>query len=290
VNRLARLCAPWLSIGLLLPTAVAAQRSTDYETPRTMALGTGAAASARSSSAAALGAATLPWLRAYHVETAAGYAPSGEGGWWVGGAVTDSITNRLAASLSVRGLSELGSADYSGVDARLSLALPLSERIGLGLAVRYANLSPDQASDGIDPGTHGATVDASLAVRPSEQFAVLLFGRNLVDRGTALLPRQLGGSAALTLGEVLTVGADAWAQWRPDGAVELLAGGGLEYFAGGSVPLRLGYRYEQGGAAHFLTGGIGYVESRVSVDVAMRQGISGAAGTELLLAFRYHVQ
>ncbi len=271
-----------------VPLSTASAQGTDYETPRSMALGTGVAASARSSSAAALAGAALPWLRAYHVETAGGFAASGSRGWWAGGAVSDSITNRLAAALSVRGVFGLGSADHGGLDARLALGLPLSERIALGFGVRYVNLSPDQ--EGEAPSVHGATVDASLGVRPIESVSLVLFGRNLLDRESAWVPRQLGGSAALTVADVFSLGLDAWAELPSDGASRLVVGGGVEYFAGAAVPLRLGYRYESGGRRHFLSGGIGYVESRVAVDVALRQGLRNVSGTELTLAFRYHVQ
>ncbi len=285
-----------IPIRILLPlllhaaVPVATAQPTDYETPRSMALGTGVAASARSTSAGALAAAALPWLRAYHVEAAGGYAPSGPGGWWAGGAVADSITNRLAASLSGRGVFGLGASRLGGADARLALGLPLSERVSLGFGLRYVNLTPDQTGEGTAPGVSGFTVDASLGVRPTDAVALVLFGRNLVDRGDAWIPRQLGGSAAFALGEVFSVGVDAWAEWNEDASARMVLGGGVEYFAGAAVPLRLGYRYEGNGARHYLSGGIGYVESRVAVDVSLRQGVQNDSGTELALAFRYHVQ
>ena len=71
---------------------------------------------------------------------------------------------------------------------------------------------------------------------------------------------------------------------------KLIAGGGLEYLAGGVVPLRIGYRYDDGHEVHSLTGGIGYVDAKFGADLSIAQEIDGGDGTELLLGIRYHVQ
>ena len=50
---------------------------------------------------------------------------------------------------------------------------------------------------------------------------------------------------------------------------------GGELFLGGHVPLRLGYRYDDGTKTHAISGGLGYVESSWSFEVSGRHDVVG---------------
>jgi len=48
---------------------------------------------------------------------------------------------------------------------------------------------------------------------------------------------------------------------------------GGELFLGGHVPIRVGYRYDEGTASHALSAGLGYVEKSWSFEVSARHDI-----------------
>lgn len=291
----ARASRLWIgALAALLGSAGTAAAQTDppeedtYETARGMGLGTGARASAIGTSAAAYNAANLGQAQLYHIESDLGFTPGG-GGWWVGGAVVDSVSSPLAAGMSFRGMFDLGEDDHSGFDGRVSLGYALSDAIGLGLAGRYIKLEPDSQDAG-DPGAKGFTLDASVRVTPTDGLHIAALGYNLIDRNSALTPMMVGGSLSFAIKDAFTLGGDGLVDLSTFDRAAVLAGGGFEYLAGGAVPLRLGYRFDSGRDTHSVTGSLGYVDKSVGLDVALRQHVAGAKDTQLLFTFRYHVQ
>jgi hypothetical protein len=274
------------------PPAVAASqdvpRENTTETARTIGMGTGARASAAGTSAVAQNPANLGLSELYHIEAASGIVPGG--GWWIGGTVVDSVSSRLGAGLSVRGVFNQDFEEYSGMDARLALGLPISKMFGIGLAGRYLKLQPDQDPIHGDNGTKGFTMDAALRFTPVDNLHISALGYNLIDRGTALAPRLLGGGVSYGALDMLTVGVDVLADMTTFESTAIIAGGGVELLLGGMVPLRLGYRFDGGRVIHAVTGSVGYVSREVGVDFAIRQDVAGAKDTQLLVTLRYHVQ
>ena len=265
-------------------------RREDLSSSRGLAMGTGSRASSVSTSALAYNPAGLPIGRLYHLEGFAGYVPDAER-WEVGGSIVDSMTNKLAAGLSFRGLLGNGEEGYSGMDGRVAVGLPFSEAFSLGIAGRYLSLTRDgQIPEGeSDELAQGITLDASILVQPTQGLRLVAFGYNLIDLESPYAPLTLGGGAAFSA-EMFTLGADVLVDLSTYESAEWTLGGGAEYLAGGQVPVRAGYAYDHGRRVHTVTGGLGYVDQKVGVDLSLAQDVRGAGETRLLATIRYFVQ
>ncbi|MFW6050628.1 MAG: hypothetical protein ACODAU_05610 [Myxococcota bacterium] len=260
------------------------------ETARGIGLGTGARASGVSTSAAAYNPANLGMVQLYHLESEVGFSPS-LGGWWVGGTVVDSVSSPLAAGVSFRGAFNLGEEEYTGYDGRLALGYAISDAIALGVSGRFLKLRPDGQDEGVvDEGTKGFTMDAALRVTPTENLHIAALGYNLIDRHSALVPMMVGGSLSYAVADVVSIGGEGLVDLSTFDGAEVVAGGGVEYLAAGTVPLRLGYRFDSGRGLHAVTASVGYVDKHVGLDIALRQDVTESKNTHLLLTFRYHVQ
>lgn len=268
-----------------------------------MALGTGAIASAAASHAQADNPANLPFSRQYQIESFLLYDQT-FGRFGIGGSVTDAVTSRLAAGFSARTL--LGSNDAGknkGWEGRVGLGFPIIEQLSIGLAARYANftLADPRALPERPPAENeapdqkyklkGFTMDAALTLRPVPGLSISGVAYNIIDKDSPLAPLMVGGSiafgsAGLTLGADMLVDLNRHAYFEGG---KLLAGGGIEYLAGGALPLRFGYRFDQGRDQHAITGGVGYVEERFGALFSMRQTISGQSETTLIFAAQFFV-
>ena len=64
--------------------------------------------------------------------------------------------------------------------------------------------------------------------------------------------------------------------------------GGGELFLGEHVPLRVGYRYDEGTNTHALSGGLGYIGQQWSAEFGLRRDIAGDhPATMMSLSLRY---
>jgi hypothetical protein len=140
----------------------------------------------------------------------------------------------------------------------------------------------------------GITVDASVRVSPFPGLHIAALGYNLIDHGSSLVPRLVGGSASYTIEDMVTIAFDGLADLSTftylDGSLrpEALFGGGVEVFVSG-VPIRAGYSFDTGRDIHYVTAGLGYVAEQFGVDLSWRQQVAGDDDTWLLLGFRYFV-
>jgi len=269
-----------------------------------MALGTGAIASAAASQALADNPANLPFSRQYQVESFLAYDPTFRSFGW-GGSVTDAVTSRLAAGASMRSLFGGNDAgENKGWEGRVALGFPIVDQLSIGIAGRYANFSlsdtralPEQPPvEGAPPDQtfkfKGFTMDTALTLRPVPGLSLSGLAYNVIKQESPLAPLLVGGSlafgsAGLTLGGDVLVDLNRHAYF--DGG-KILAGGGLEYLVGGALPLRMGYRFDQGREQHAVTGGIGYVEERFGALISVRQILSGESETSLFFAAQFFVQ
>ena len=95
----------------------------------------------------------------------------------------------------------------------------------------------------------------------------------------------------------MSIGADFLIDTSTFDKLQYLTGAGLEFFAGGAVPLRIGYRFDTGRKIHSITGGIGYTSQYVGLDLSLRQQVSTGESkswddtldTRVMGAFRYYV-
>ena len=255
------------------------------ESARGLALGTGARATAISTSALAYNPAALAVGRLYHIEGAVDYMPDRHT-VALGGAIVDSSTSRLAAGFSLRGFLS-GDDGIGGIDGRLALALPFSEAVSIGVAGRY--LSAKHTDKTLDLGNpaKGFSLDASLRVAPVPMLQLHVGGYNLINYDSAYAPLMVGGGAGVGIGTVAVLGADLLVDLSSYRTADVIAGGGIELLAGQAVPIRAGYSYDTKREQHAFSAGFGYTDAAVGIDLSFRQDIGGAGDTRLMGAFRF---
>lgn len=262
------------------------------ETARGLAMGTGARASAMSTSALAYNSANMPLGSMYHIEGFGDYEPA-VGRWIMGASVVDSMTSNLAMGASFRGIISNGEEGYSGFDGRLAAAYPISDMFGVGLSGRFMSFEQQGAGLGTrkdgDVLARHFTMDASMRFTITEGLNVAALAYNFIDAKSELVPILVGGSISYAAGG-FSVGFDELTDLSTFDKAKPLVGGGAEYLAGDAVPLRLGYRFDSGRETHVVSGGIGYVSAAVGVDLAVQQEVKNGKNTEIMLSLRYFVQ
>jgi hypothetical protein len=281
-----------LAVATFSGTARAQDRPDGTDTARGVALGTGARASAAATSAVAYNPANLALARLYHVESALAYDPRA-GRFGLVAAIVDSTTSPVAAGLSFRGIVGGDTSGFSGYDGRLALGFALSDAVSLGVTGRY--LSVDRVGQ-LPEGTHrrlarGFTFDAALRVTPWTGLHLAALATNVLDLESPIAPLQVGGGASYTFGGAVTIAADVLVDLsRGVEGAPLTVGGGVEWLTGGHVPLRVGYAWDQQRNLHVVSGGLGYVDQKVGLDLSLRQDVSGGRDTQLFASFRYFVR
>ncbi len=249
------------------------------EGPRAIAMGGALNALGTSTEALYLNPANLPLARNYHFELIGSYWPEAQR-YSVGGAVVDSSSSRLAGGFAGQGSCQ-DCFDGAGLhrnftDIRLGVAYPFGTILSIGGVVRYLHvdqgiavgpLGPSLASDGTPNGAVMSTftLDAGITVTPIPQLRFGLVGHNLTDPGTGLAPTWLAGGIGYA-GGVFAIEADLLGDFTTYGHTEgrFMAGG--EVFLGQHVPLRIGYRYDDGTKSDGLYGGIGYIAKQWGVE------------------------
>jgi hypothetical protein len=262
------------------PQAVAA------ETARGLALGTGMRAAAISTSALAYSPGALSLGNLYHVEGNVDYMSSVKTAA-LGAAVVDSSTSKLGAGVGLRGFLS-GANGYGGIDGRLGLAFSLSDAISIGLGGRYISLTQYDMKL-----ARGFTMDTSIRLVPVSGLQIDLGALNFIDVNSPYVPVTLTGGAALAVIPSLSVGADVLANMSSFAHPQLIIGGGAEYLAGESIPLRVGYSADIARGAHAVSAGVGYTDQRIGLDLGVRQEIKGPIkgqlDTRIMGAVRFYV-
>ncbi len=276
------------------------------ESVRGVALGTGARAAAVSTQAQAENPANLVGAGVYHLESFIAYQPAFKRlGYGV--AIVDSMTSRLAAGISARMLlGENSAGKSSGWEGRIGLGFPFGDSFSVGVAGRYANfkisdqravrengeLSPPAKPDRTFK-LKAFTLDGAATLRLFDVLSIAALGYNLIDTGSPLAPLMVGGAASVRLGDSVSLGGDVLVDLNTHKSFngpKLQVGGGLELLASGVIPLRGGYMFDQGRKQHAVTGGIGFVDTTVGVQVSLRQVVSGGPESTVMAAFQYFVQ
>jgi hypothetical protein len=275
------------------------------ETPRTAAMGGAQRAMSNSTDALYINPANMATTRVYHVGALAQIWPEANRQSY-GLSIVDSIVSasRLAGGLGASwNRQDPDGVDRTAWDLRFALAYPLSDNFYLGAAAHYLSLRqsgfprgqfdlrPSQASAGLsdDPIVKNITFDAGVTLKPVPELAISLVGANLTDPGYSFLPLTFGGGVGYGNTD-FTLEADILGDFSTYSETKVRAMAGGEYLAGNHVPLRLGYRYDQGPGSHTLTGGIGYIDSSYAVELALQRSVSGPESTAVIIGFRYHVE
>jgi hypothetical protein len=243
--------------------------------------------------------ASIAASRVYHVGALAQIWPEARRQSY-GAAAVDSVTSRLAAGIGF----VWNDQDPSGVkrrstDLRLVLAYPFSDSVSFGLGARYLKLSQDglgplgksYASGGLagDPIVNNWSFDAGVNIRASKNLALGVVGTNLSNPGTAFQPTTAGGGVGLGTDDLLfeiDAVADFTTYQRTTGRFM----GGFQYLAGDHVPLRVGYRYDEGVKAHAVSAGLGYIDPQFSIDLSARRFVSSPQATAVMFTLQYFVE
>ncbi len=267
----------------------------EFETTRGMAMGlTGSRASAASTSALQYNPANLALARVYHIEAFAGYRPQSTR-FEFGASLVDSFSAPIAMGVSYRYILGNGAYGHAGMEGRVGVAVPLGDAFAIGVSGRYVSFwreGPRPEGDNRGPYAEGITVDASVRVTPIPGLHIAAIGQNLIDFGSPLVPRLVGGSASYTIDNVFTIAFDGLADlstfYNPDASLrpEALFGVGAEFFTG-EIPIRAGWGFDTGRSIHYITAGLGYTRPEFGIELSYRQQIVGDDDTWLMLSGRY---
>lgn len=243
--------------------------------------------------------AGLAVAQVYHVGALAGIWPEAKRQSYGIGAM-DSVTSRLAAGLGfVWSDQDPDGLKRESRDLRLALAYPFSPQVAFGMTGRYLHLQ----QDGLGPlgqsyasgGQEGEAMletfsfDAGLRVSPTEMFSFGVLGTNLSNPGHGLQPTTVGGGLGIGSREFFIEG-DVLADFTTWQKTTTRAMAGAEYLAGGSFPLRLGYRFDSGAQSHAVSGGLGYIDPSFSVELGARRAVAGDKYTAIMFTVQYFVE
>jgi hypothetical protein len=283
----------------------------ENETPRSAAMGGALRAMGTGTTGLFLNPAALAEARLYHLQALAQGTPE-TGRQVYGGSIVDSTTSRIAGGFSILGgFMDPSGIDRSFLDMRLGLSIPFSERFYLGLGGRYlkvtqSGLGPlglSSVSGGLmDPGAtkeagkppgrlamlNTLTWDAGIVIRPTDSLFIAAVGQNLTWTKTSLLPLTVGGGIGYGA-EGFSIEADGLADMWSWGKPTARFGLGAEYVLVNVVPLRAGYKFDQGAKLHTVSLGSGYVGPVFSAEATVKRTISNPGETMLVFSVAYHL-
>ncbi len=270
----------------------------NVESPRALAMGGGLAATGASTVALYQNPANMGLTHVYHFEAEGAFSPEARR-YDFGGAIVDSATGRFSGGIGL----DFGMLDPDGIhrswtDLRIALAYQLGDHIAFGLGGRY--LGVDQApsvgpfgdsliSSGTPTKAIGEylTFDAGLTITPVEGFHIGVVGHNLTNPGVSLAPTTLVGGIGYD-SHVFALEADVLADFTTWQADQVRVMAGAELFVADHVPLRLGYRYDEGMNTHAVSGGLGYIGQLWSIEYSLRRDVAGEhPATMMSLSLRY---
>jgi hypothetical protein len=276
----------------------------ETETPRAAALGGAQRAAGNGASGLFMNPANMVQTRVYHIEALGQITPE-YGRQVYGGSIVDSVTGRLAGGLSIfGGFLDPDGIDRSWLDIRLALAYPISDRFYVGLGGRYMKVTQDglgvlgdsRASGGLRDPEGGRfafvnipTFDAGFTVRASDNIFLSIAGQNLSFPDDGIMPTTVGGGIAFA-NEDFTIEADGLADFTSysETSARIMAGG--ELLAGDHIPLRLGYRFDQGADSHSISGGFGYIAREFSAELSVRRTVAGPEATMIVFGLGYFLE
>lgn len=276
----------------------------EVETTRSSALSGALRAAGNGTTGIFLNPANLALTRVYHIEALGEITPE-VGRQVYGGAVVDSTTNRLAGGVSVTGgFMDPSGTDRSWMDIRMALAFPISDVIFIGVGGRYLKLTengngpfgPSKASGGLKDPSGGRfalvnlpTFDAGVTLKLANIVYIGLSGQNLTYPNNGYLPTTAGGGIAVATQD-FTIEGDGVADFSSYSGPRARAMIGGEYLLINHIPLRAGYRYDQGANSHAVSAGVGYMAREFSIEASVRRTVAGPAATMLFFGVAYFLE
>lgn len=273
----------------------------EHETPRMTALGGPTRAGSNSLTALYSNPANMAAAQLYHVGAFGQIYPEARRQSY-GGAIVDSLISSSGLAGGLGGVWTLQDPDgirREWMDLRFGLAMPLGDVFFLGLTAKYITLQQNgtgplgssEASGGL-AGTNiiqTISFDAGATLRPIKEFSLAITGHNLTNPETTLLPLMGGIGIAYNTGE-FGLSADGVLESRTYEAARFRMNAGGEVLLADRVALRGGYRFDQGLQSHALSGGLGYVDPKYSIDIALRRGVAGPEYFAVVFGFTIHIE
>jgi hypothetical protein len=266
------------------------------ETTRAAALGGALRAAGSGTSAMFLNPASMAETRVYHIEALVDASPE-MGRVLAGAAIADSMMNRyrLAGGVSVvGGILDPSGANWSTLDVRAALAYPITDKVFLGITGRYATVTQGIK---VEPGKEDVntlhldafTFDAGATIKAGESIFIALLGQNLGATHRGTFPMMLGGGVGYGTDDV-TFEVDALADLHAyeEATARIMAGG--EILVADHVPIRVGYRFDQGAKVHALSGGLGYMGKEWAVEASVRRTLSDPGATSIFVGLAYYLE
>ena len=188
--------------------------------------------------------------------------------------------NYFAAEPAVAGANMSRRLHQFGV----TMSRAITQRLLIGVNSKYfdynSNLDGEEDSSGF-------AVDAGLILRATEGANLAFVGYNLVAKDSAQYPRALAAGASVRPFGSLSLSFDAL--WEVGGDDEMKSGGryggGGEFFLSSDsqsgFPIRGGVVYDDALDATYATGGLGFVSTRLGIDIGLRKQVEG--GDELMV-------
>ncbi len=276
----------------------------ETETTRAAAMAGSMRAAGNGTTGVYMNPATMASTRVYHIEAQAQVTPE-FGRHVYGGTIVDSVTSKLAGAFAVNGgFMDGDGVDRSWIDVRLGLAYPISDAFSVGFGGRYMKIVEDglgplgesKASGGLrdDGGGRFAmenlpTFDAGVAVRAGDILRIGVAGQNLSYPNHGLMPTTFGGGLAVATND-FTIEVDGVADFNSYEEIAARVMGGGEVLIADSVPIRLGYRFDQGAESHAISGGIGYLGREFSIEGAVRRTVVGPEATMMVFSVAYFLE
>lgn len=262
------------------------------ETARGLGMGSGARAGAMGVSALAYNPANLGVGEFYYVEAISTVIPGDDTTWTLGSAIVDSVTSKLAVGTNYRGVFGGEDREYKGWDWRTAIGIAASKAFGLGAAVRWAKIKSrtDEDDQRLGPTLNSVTMDAAIRITPISWLNLAGLGYNLIRTHSPLAPQMTGGSVSLAPMESFSLGGDMLWDLTTFDDPKIIAGGGVEYLAAGQVPIRAGYRRDQGRNLNQITASTGYASAKFAAEMSLRQTLGSEKETYLLFMMRYAVK
>jgi hypothetical protein len=132
-------------------------------------------------------------------------------------------------------------------------------------------------------------MDIGITFAPISALRIGVVGKNLTNPGNSLIPVTLAGGLGLTLGGIFSIESDLlidFNTWGNRARPRFSAGAELLLFD--HVPLRVGYRFDEGQRTHALGWGLGWIDKKFSVELSARRDIVADANMMVIvLGVRY---
>lgn len=276
----------------------------ETETTRSAGMSGAMRAAGNGTTAIFVNPAAMTLTRVYHIEAQAQVTPE-FGRHVYGGTIVDSVTSRLAGAFAVNGgFLDEGGIDRSWIDVRLALAYPITDAFSVGFGGRYLKVVEDglgplgdsKASGGLRDPEGGRfalenvpTFDAGIAVRAGDMLRIGIAGQNLSFPDHGLMPTTFGGGLAVATDD-FTIEVDGVADFNSYEDVAARVMGGGEVLLADAVPIRAGYRFDQGADSHALSAGLGYLGREFSIEGSVRRTIAGPDATVLVFSVAYFLE